>query len=152
MKKCFKCGVVKPLGDFYTHPKMKDGHLNKCKVCTQSDTREHYAQTRESQAQYERLRYYHPGRRQQISESQRKQRKNNPDKDKARVAVHRAILAGKIVKLPCEVCGEINSQAHHTDYTKPLDVKWLCRKHHLAEHGKESFQFSTIHNLENISL
>lgn len=41
MKKCFKCGIEKELSEFYLHKKMKDGHLNKCKVCTKKDTMEH---------------------------------------------------------------------------------------------------------------
>lgn len=39
MKKCFKCGEIKPLNDYYAHPQMGDGHLNKCKVCTRIDTK-----------------------------------------------------------------------------------------------------------------
>lgn len=41
---------------------------------------------------------------------------------------------GKIKKLPCCVCGDINSQAHHEDYSKPLDVIWYCRVHHNEIH------------------
>jgi len=33
MKKCSKCGVLKPLDDFYKMAEMKDGHRNDCKVC-----------------------------------------------------------------------------------------------------------------------
>ena len=39
------------------------------------------------------------------------------------------IKRGKVKKLPCRVCGEINSQAHHSDYSKPLEVEWYCRVH-----------------------
>jgi hypothetical protein len=63
-------------------------------------------------------------------------------KYKARQAVRNAILANKMQRLVCEKedCVVIG-QGHHDDYDKPLDVRWLCRKHHFEEHqtkiGKE---------------
>jgi len=33
MKSCIRCENVKEIDDFYVHPKMRDGHLNKCKSC-----------------------------------------------------------------------------------------------------------------------
>jgi len=47
-----------------------------------------------------------------------------------------AIRDGKIEKFPCSVCGNIASEGHHEDYTKPLEVIWLCRKHHTLKHAE----------------
>ena len=47
-------------------------------------------------------------------------------KFEARWLTHRAVKAGKLIKQPCEQCGSIKVQAHHKDYSKPLDVMWLC--------------------------
>lgn len=41
-KVCFKCLSEKPISDFYKHPKMADGYLGKCKLCTRSDVKTNY--------------------------------------------------------------------------------------------------------------
>ena len=38
-KECRECGQMKELTEFYPHPKMKDGHLNKCKWCVKTRVR-----------------------------------------------------------------------------------------------------------------
>jgi hypothetical protein len=40
---------------------------------------------------------------------------------------------GKLVPLPCEVCGSTEVEMHHPNYARPLDVVWLCKKHHQSE-------------------
>ena len=54
-------------------------------------------------------------------------------KDAARAKVAQAVKSGKLIRLPCLVCGDPNSQAHHEDYSKPLEVQWLCQHHHSNE-------------------
>jgi hypothetical protein len=51
--------------------------------------------------------------------------------------LNRAVAHGEIIRQPCEICGSSEMiEAHHEDYSKPLDVVWLCKRHHLAVHGK----------------
>ena len=45
------------------------------------------------------------------------------------------LTRGYIQQRPCEVCGSFDSQMHHKDYSKPTEITWLCRRHHLIEHG-----------------
>ena len=53
-------------------------------------------------------------------------------------AVGRALKRGDLVKQPCQVCGATDEttriDAHHEDYSKPLEVDWLCRSHHMRFH------------------
>jgi len=64
--------------------------------------------------------------------------KRYPKRINARKLSHNAIRSGKLIKEPCEICGTAeNIQSHHEDYSKPLDVKWLCRKHHRELHDNE---------------
>jgi hypothetical protein len=62
-------------------------------------------------------------------------RRANPGKVAARTALQHAVRDGRIVRGPCEVCGNANTHGHHDDYSKPLDVRWLCRKHHDEWHA-----------------
>ena len=64
-----------------------------------------------------------------------KWKENNKEKVYAHKKVYIAIKLGKIKREPCEICGETERvQAHHEDYSQPLDVIWLCRKHHAWIH------------------
>ena len=138
-KKCFKCNETKDLGEFYKHSQMKDGHLNKCKKCTKKDVSENYYKNIDRAREYERERFQRPERKAKIAEYQRKRRKKNPEKYKANTAVCNAIRDGKLERKPCEVCGDPESQAHHEDYSKPFEVRWLCFVHHRQAHGQLAY-------------
>jgi hypothetical protein len=49
-------------------------------------------------------------------------------------AVHIAIRCGRLQRQPCAVCANPKTQGHHADYSKPLQIEWLCRLHHLEAH------------------
>ena len=54
-----------------------------------------------------------------------------------RLVFHEAIKRGDLVRKPCEACGRHSKViAHHDDYDRPLDVRWLCSPHHHEAHGR----------------
>lgn len=55
---------------------------------------------------------------------------------RARQRTKTAVRNGTLVRLPCSVCGNKKSEAHHADYSKPLEIAWLCRIHHMELHRK----------------
>ncbi len=135
-KICFKCGNSKSLDDYYLHPQMKDGHLNKCKECTKADSINTRNANLAYYQQYDRDRFHELERRADSYNRNRQFRIDNPTKYKAHTAVNNAVRDGRLVKEPCIICGSEKSQAHHEDYTKPLEVIWFCKQHHEDHHHK----------------
>lgn len=138
MKRCFKCGSEKNIEEFYRHPMMADGHLGKCKECTKKDTIENYDKNIDKIKVYEKTRFQKPQRKSNALHYQTTNRERHPEKYRARNLLNNAIRDGKITKTPCEVCGSEKSQSHHEDYSKPLEVRWLCFKHHRILHGQRN--------------
>ena len=52
----------------------------------------------------------------------------------AHIKVGNAVRDGKLSKHSCEECDSENTHAHHDDYAKPLDVRWLCPSCHKQWH------------------
>ena len=140
-KVCFKCRRRKPIEQFYKHSQMGDGHLNKCKSCTKKDVKRRYhdPEARKRIIEYERQRFNDPARKEKIKLYQSRMRQQNRGKYRARQKVSNSIRYGKLHRKPCEVCSDQQSEAHHTDYRKPLQITWLCRKHHLEAEGKVAY-------------
>jgi hypothetical protein len=61
-------------------------------------------------------------------------REANPEKYAAQRLLFNALRRGLIVREPCEICGALEVEAHHEDYSKPLQVRFLCRRHHREYH------------------
>ncbi|RJE78486.1 hypothetical protein DWB67_17445 [Paracoccus sp. JM45] len=68
-------------------------------------------------------------------------RRANLHKYDAHRAVAAAIGSGKLERQGCEVCGALRVDAHHDHYDEPLNVRWLCRRHHIQLHfyGEDMF-------------
>lgn len=82
-----------------------------------------------------------------------KWQKLNIEKRKAHHKVEIAIKKGKILKEPCTVCGSEKSEGHHEDYSKPLEVIWLCRLHHKLRFLKLTVcQFNRNRNVFDIRM
>ena len=129
MKRCFKCGRELPLSQFYKHKQMADGHLNKCKDCTKTDV------TSNRNANIERYRAYDRARGNRQPDSyMREYREKYPNKARAHRKVAYATQCGDLIAKPCEQCGEIKTHAHHDDYEKALEVRWLCAACHRQWH------------------
>ena len=135
-KKCFKCGRRRARSSFYAHPEMADGLLGKCKDCTKNDVMQSYYLNHEKRREYERKRRKRKDLLERVAEYQRRSRKKNRSKWIARSRLRYAVKTGKIVPIPCAVCGATKAEAHHADYSKPLEVVWLCFKHHREAHGQ----------------
>ncbi len=65
--------------------------------------------------------------------------RKHADRTRARNMVQRSLRAGTITRKPCEECGMEDTEAHHEDYSRPLDITWLCFTHHNARHGRKAF-------------
>lgn len=139
IKRCFKCNEAKPLSAFYRHPQMGDGHIGKCKECAKVDVSENYRKNRDHYIAYEAKREQDPERRKRKNVYGSRLRARNPIKAKAWSLTGSAISCGRLTPQPCEVCEDNPTEAHHDDYSKPLDVRWLCRVHHLEFHGKVAY-------------
>ena len=134
-KTCFKCHRTLSIEEFYRHSKMADGHLNKCKDCTKADTYEsRHVKHRDRVLQYDRERARTPERISAAAEIYERWKKQNQERRAAQIALGNAVRAKKVIPLPCAICGN-KAEAHHPDYSSPLDVIWLCPAHHKQAHA-----------------
>ena len=140
-KECFKCKTIKPLEEFYKHPYMADGRVNKCKECNKNDVTSHRNKNIEKVREYDRARGKIPERLKAQVEITRAWRAEDSRRSVAHYAVAQAIRSGLLVRMPCIRCGKEKTEAHHEDYDKPLEVMWLCTPCHKQRHKELKAEF-----------
>jgi len=143
-KKCGGCNEIKLDKDFSKDKNSKDGLCFYCRACRKTINtsrknyyREYYRDNREKFKENYQNYIKFPENKIKQTESSIKWAKANPEKVRASRQLRYAIKYNKIKKKPCEVCGDQNTQGHHEDYSKPLDVVWLCRLHHRLLHNNK---------------
>ena len=119
-KACKKCGNFIPLKGFYRSKRTKDGREGDCKECRK---------------QYDLDRKDEPHRKKMKYESTKRMREKCPEKHRAHQIVKRAVRNGTLVKSPC-TCRVEKVLGHHEDYSKPLEVIWMCTECHTKLHVK----------------
>lgn len=124
------------MAQFYPHPQMADGHLNKCKECVKCRVKDHRSRNAESIRLYDRERAKSAVRKMHLAKMSRRFREENPRKYTAHTMVNNALRDGRMTKPDsCEDCGRGGAiHGHHDDYAKPLDVRWLCAVCHSQWH------------------
>ena len=138
-KKCFKCGRILPLSEFYKHSQMADGHLNKCKECTKRDVHNKYEDNRQDPSYMEKERArgrdkykrlygnFNP----ELFEARPKQRicERYMNANLARNAKRALLLRQPWLSMPPEI-----THVHHWSYKEPYQIFVVNRLTHYRIH------------------
>lgn len=120
---CSDCKRSMPISEFYLRSD-KTGPRGACKECHRKNVRQYQEDNPDKRRLWDRA---------------RKRKRNEPkEKYSARQAVFRAINAGELSRpSSCELCGAGGViEGHHEDYSKQLEVIWLCKRCHYNQHNK----------------
>lgn len=136
-KTCRECNKLLQILEFYKNKTMRDGYLNVCKSCVKVNVANRRENNIEKIREYDRQRYR--------SNNKRKAQLNNlrlnlpVEHRRANYTLSNAIRDKKINRpVACACCRkECVPEGHHEDYTKPLEVIWLCRSCHCRLHRAE---------------
>lgn len=133
-KRCFECKRVLPRSEFLSDCTKHDGLKGRCKACHGSYRRRHRREQRQA-----------GNRLLGDAESLRRLKEADaadPQRVRCRKLVADAKKSGRLTPEDCSRCGALHSSdapshAHHEDYSKPMEVEWLCASCHGKEHAKK---------------
>ena len=140
MKRCKHCGELKPLTEFYPNKTSRGGRRADCVSCCRARKLKERLRDPELIRARSRAKYWadpEKARQAQLDrDTTRIRKRGDRRRELVRMRTNYAVRSGKLTRQPCEVCGDPKSQAHHNDYSKPLEVRWLCSQHHGEQHRK----------------
>lgn len=143
MLTCKHCNTEKFDSDFY------DSSKSKCKECIKSAVRLHRDKNIDKIREYDKKRSNEPHRLEVRKDYQKTEagklakkraiaayNKRYPMKYATHIITRNAVRDGKLFPATsCSVCNSTKKiEGHHDDYTKPMDVRWLCEKCHKEWH------------------
>lgn len=139
MRTCKVCSLKKSEQDFYISNKAS------CKECVCKRIKQYRRDDPEKIRSYDRIRSRSPHRREANKvrsaryldkDYKRNWIQRNQEKRSAHILVGNSLKNGSLVRPDqCERCGgKCTPEAHHEDYSKPLDVDWLCTSCHGERH------------------
>jgi ribosomal protein S27AE len=148
-KRCPRCSFVKPVSEWGQNRARYDGLGSLCRECFNTWQRHSARKNRDKerirQAAWRdanpekpreitrRYRQLHPDR---VAMRSPHERSVHPERVKARKALYYAVKVGTVIRsATCQQCNSsASTQGHHTDYSRPLDVRWLCPRCHKRIH------------------
>ena len=135
--KCSKCKEDKPKTEFFKDRSLSRSYGYHCKKCRSGYQKEY---NKKNRARFsERDKKYYQDNKAHKQKVHRKYRDANRIKRIAHKKVEVALLSGKLTRPKVcsqSKCRNKHVEAHHDDYRKPLEIRWLCRKCHARHHAK----------------
>jgi len=147
-KKCSSCRDFFPRTEDYFGlcKSTADGFQDRCKVCHRTANLKYENKFPGRVAHMKKMFKRSPAGKRAERKYYLTKRKAHPEKVEARALVRAAIASGQMKKPDhCEEpsCGRsgVKLEAHHDDYAKPLEVRWLCKWCHNKERQNENRRY-----------
>ena len=134
LKRCCHCKEWLPKSQFWSNRSFPDGLSHLCRDCA-TEAIHKYQHTPKGKKSRKR---YIQSPKGLVAQHRADKKRSSSWKRHAQQVFQAAVRRGEIIRSPvCQQCGIwCATHGHHRDYTRPLDVVWLCRECHDAEHAR----------------